>query len=381
MSIELVKVCARDVPARAAWAAGLTVRVPAELAAWFEQPAAVWDDRRLRNEAGKAADYLRTSAAFTERPPASSRLPVSYRAVPGPARRLIASAIGRWQRGRTEAWSKFPGWPLDLSSDLAVDVSGAATVKFERTPVLLTHDIDSAEGLENLQLWFLPAEEAVGARSTNYIVPCAWPLDHGLLAETLTRGHEIGVHGYDHANKTPFVSQEERRQRLDAGRRFGDRYGAIGYRAPSLLRTAALLADLAPLYRYDASIPTSGGAFPVPNNGCASARPWRIGDLWEIPLTLPRDGSLRFLGYDPQAIGVLWRDTAMTISRSGGLVSLLTHCESGFSGNPAMLGTYRSFLEWLASDARFEFTRSDRLVGRLKRIDIASDAHRRQSHD
>jgi hypothetical protein len=119
----------------------------------------------------------------------------------------------------------------------------------------------------------------------------------------------------------------------------------------------------------------------VPNNGCASARPWRIGDLWEIPLTLPRDGSLRFLGYDPQAIGVLWRDTAMTISRSGGLVSLLTHCESGFSGNPAMLGTYRSFLEWLASDARFEFTRSDRLVGRLKRIDIASDAHRRQSHD
>jgi hypothetical protein len=152
---------------------------------------------------------------------------------------------------------------------------------------------------------------------------------------------------------------------LDAGRAFGDRYGATGYRAPSLLRTAALIADLGPRYRYDTSIPTSGGAFPVPNNGCASARPWRIGSLWEIPLTLPRDGSLRFLGYQPQAIGALWRDTAVTIARSGGIVSLLTHCESGFSGNPAMLAAYRGFLEWLAGDSRFEFTRADQLVERL----------------
>lgn len=381
MSIELMKVCARDMPARAAWAAGLTVRVPAALAPWFEQPAAAWDDRDLRDEARKAAEHLRLRAAFTDTPPASSRLPVSYRAVPGPVRRLIAGAIGRWQRGRAETWSKFPGWPLDLSSDLAADVSDVPTVKFERTPVLLTHDIDSAEGLENLQRWFLPAEESIGARSTNYVVPCAWPLDHGLLAETMARGHEIGVHGYDHANKTPFVIPQERRRRLDAGRAFGDRYGATGYRAPSLLRTAVLIADLGPRYRYDASIPTSGGAFPVPNNGCASARPWQIGDLWEVPLTLPRDGSLRFLGYDPQAIGKLWRDTAITVSRSGGIVSLLTHCESGFSGNPAMLGTYRSFMEWLASDARFEFARSDRLVSCLERMDIGSGTHHRQNHE
>ena len=86
---------------------------------------------------------------------------------------------------------------------------------------------------------------------------------------------------------------------IGCGPRFGDRYDATGYRAPSLLRTAALIADLGPLYRYDASIPTFDGAFPVPNNGCASARPWRIGSLWEIPLTPPRDGNLRFLGYQP----------------------------------------------------------------------------------
>ena len=380
MSDELVKLCVRDVPARAAWATRLTVHVPIALSPWFERAAGDWEDDRIRVAAGCAADYLRTRAAFTEVPPALSRLPVSYRTVPGSVRRLIASAVGRLQRTREAAWSKFPGWPLDLSADLAADLSGAPTVTFERTPVLLTHDIDSAEGLENLVHWFLPAEEAVGVRSTNYVVPCAWQLDHGLLAETRARGHEIAVHGYDHSNKTPFVSQEARRRRLDAGRVFGDRYEASGYRAPSLLRTAALLADLAPLYRYDASIPTSGGTYPTPNNGCASARPWRIGSLWEIPLTLARDGSLRFLGYDPQEIATLWRDMAMTISRSGGIVSLLTHCESGFSGNPPMLAIYRGFLEWLASDRRFEFTRSDRLVDSLDRLANGAGVSLRQSH-
>jgi len=46
MTGELVKVYAREVPARAAWAAGLTVRVPAALAPCFEH-AAAWDDSDL----------------------------------------------------------------------------------------------------------------------------------------------------------------------------------------------------------------------------------------------------------------------------------------------------------------------------------------------
>jgi hypothetical protein len=379
MSGELVQICVHDLPARASWAAGLTVRLPTALASWLEGVHGCWDREGLLNEASNAAEYLRECAAFTETPPASSRMPINYRIVPAAMRQLIATAIGRLQRAREHTWSRFPGWPLDLSSDLATDLSGAPTFKFDQTPALLTHDIDSAEGLANLLRWFLPAEEAVGARSTNYVVPHAWPHDHGLLNEIVARGHEIGVHGFDHANKTPFASQEERRQRLEAGRAFGDRFAAIGYRAPSLLRTRALLGDLAPLYRYDASIPTSGGPFPVPNNGCASARPWQIGTLWEIPLTLPRDGSLLFLGYDPKAIGQLWRDSAVTISRSGGIVSLLTHCESGFSGNPPMLATFRNFLDWLASDGRFEFIRSDQLVHRLMGTDVSKAARPHQN--
>jgi len=185
------------------------------------------------------------------------------------------------------------------------------------------------------------------------------------VQETTARGHEIGVHGYDHANRTPFLPANERRARLEAGHAFGREHGAVGYRAPSLLRTAALIEDLQPLFRYDSSIPTSGGVFPVPNNGCASARPWRFGAMWELPLSMPRDGSLRFLGHSPMEIGALWREIALHITRSGGLVCLLTHCESGFSGNPAMLAQYREFLTWVAAEPRFEFLRPMDLVQRL----------------
>ena len=298
------------------------------------------------------ARALRLLRAFTDSPPASSRLPFSYQVVPSRLRAIIASAIGRRYRARADRWARFPRWPLDLSADFLADAAGAgaANARSERAAVMVTHDIDSAEGLENLVRHFLPLEEAAGARSTNFIVPCAWPVDDGLVREIGARGHHVGVHGYDHANRTPFAEESERRRRLDAARSFAERYGALGYRAPSLLRTTALLRDLATRYRYDSSMPTSGGLFPVPNSGCATARPFEVEGILEIPITLPRDGSLRFLGYSPAEIADMWIDCARRVARSGGVVMLLTHCERRFSGTPAMLDAYRRFLDFVRSE-------------------------------
>jgi peptidoglycan/xylan/chitin deacetylase (PgdA/CDA1 family) len=336
---------------RLAWAEGLEFRLPASA---------------LASPSEAQAQELRLRAAFTERKPASSRWPVSYQKVPAALRAMAASVIGRWQRRRASQWAAFPKWPLDLSADFLEDFSAAPPSPFAtgRTPVWLTHDIDSPEGLRNLVEMFLPLEEAAGARSTNFIVPCAWSIDHGLLASVKERGHEIGIHGYDHANRTAFADAATRRRRLNAARDLIERYNIHGYRAPSLLRTRELLRDLAALYRYDSSIPTSGGLFPVPNNGCASARPFRIEGIVEIPLSLPRDGSLRFLGHSPREIAQIWIDCAERISRSGGVVVLLTHCERRFSGNDAMLQAYRRFLDWVSASERCAWSTPQEIIDR-----------------
>ena len=366
--LETIIVDAAHMPDSVGWADRLAVSLTPSLIRTLAARDTLTGSA-FQEEARAVADNLKRRAAFTPTPPTSSRLPAHYHRIPAPVRHAIAHGIGRLQRSRQAHWAHFPGWPLDLSADFAADLAQERRPAFAPTPVLLSHDIDTPEGLRNLVAMFLPVEEAVGARSSNYIVPCAWPVDDALAKEILARGHEIGVHGFNHANRTPFCSAKERRERIDAGRTFGDRYGATGYRAPSLLRTEALLVDLAGHYRYDSSLPTAGGAFPVPNNGCATARPWRLGKIWEIPLTLPRDGSLRFLGHSPSAIAALWRETTETIVRSGGIVSLLTHCEAGFSGNEAMLGAYRRFIAWMANDSRFVFMRMDALAAQLEAED------------
>jgi peptidoglycan/xylan/chitin deacetylase (PgdA/CDA1 family) len=364
---------------RAAWATGMRVSLPApvlERTGWSSALSPAGD-----LEIGSSSSHitepdvagLRERCAFTDRPPLSARLPISYQFVPGWARAMAASAIGRWNRRKVSRWAGFPGWPIDVSADVLNDL-GEPTPDAGLeglTPVVLTHDIDSPEGLTNLLGRFVPLEEAAGARSTSYVVPCAWPIDHAVLAELVTRGHRVGVHGYDHSNTTAFADAVERARRLDAARPFAERYGVTGYRSPSLLRTRALLKDLDTRYRYDSSIPTSGGLFPVPNNGCATVRPFVVEGIVELPLTMPRDGSLRFLGYSPEEIAALWMECADIVARARGVVVLLTHCERRFSGHPGMVDAYRRFLQFVRDrPERFSFSMPEDVIERVRRSSV-----------
>lgn len=350
------------------WASNITVTLPrllanhlVEIGQYNKKSGLTLDARDFNSEikqvAQSAMEMTRLHAAFTNTQPMSSRLPINYQQVPSTIRDLVAKVIGRTKRLQVSRWAKFPTWPLDLSTDFIADLYHAVPAPFTNkpTPVLLTHDLDSAEGLKNVVHYFLDIEESVGARSSNYIVPCAWQIDHTLLDQLASRGHEVGIHGYDHSNKTPFLSTNERQQRLAAATSLIQQYDIQGYRAPSLLRTKGLLQDLTKFYRYDSSIPTSGGAFPIPNNGCATARPFYCEGIFEIPLSMPRDGSLLFLGYSYKQILQTWIECAERIAKSGGIINLLTHCEYRFSGRPAMRKIYETFLNYLANNKQYQF--------------------------
>jgi peptidoglycan/xylan/chitin deacetylase (PgdA/CDA1 family) len=360
MASRLIRVRAEASRGFPSWAEGQEFSVPET--AGLEFPAGV-----SGATARQISEELKLRCAFTDVKPASSRLPVSSQIIPARIRSVVGSLMGRWMRGRASRWATFPGWPIDLSADLVSDLSGPSPLAGQPTPVVLTHDLDSAEGLSNLVMKFLDVEEKAGARSTSFVVPHAWPIDHGRLTEVRERGHEVGVHGFDHGNRTSFVEDPDMTARVRSASDLVDRYGVTGYRSPSLLRTRRLLRALAGTYRYDSSIPTSGGPFPVPNNGCATARPFRVEGIAELPLSLPRDGSLGFLGYSPSRILETWVSCADIISRSGGVVVLLTHCEARFSGNPAMLEIYRSFLETVTASDRFAWATPASVLERFEK--------------
>ena len=364
VAIRLCAVSGRD---DLAWAAGHRLTVPTRMLT-DGSLTPCGEDFRLTPQATAShaeANALRLRAAFTDTPPLSSRLPFNYQLVPPFLRSIAARCMGSACRESTD-WAQFPGWPLDLSADFLADLAGAPNpFRIGPTPVVLSHDLDSHLGLCNFLEHFAPLEEVVGARSVNYVPARAWPLDRPRLQELLRRGHGIGVHGYDHSNRTAFASDARLRKRLDAMRPLREEYGATGYRAPSLLRTRRLLHALAADFAYDSSMPTAGGRFPTPNNGCASARPFVCEGLRELPLSMPRDGSLLFLGHEPADILTLWKSCAASIAASGGVVVHLNHCEPRFSGNPVMLGIYRDFLEFIAGDSRYAFATPEAVLTRM----------------
>ncbi|MHB9073491.1 MAG: polysaccharide deacetylase family protein [Desulfobaccales bacterium] len=301
---------------------------------------------------GKRYKEIREKIIFTPKS-LSARLPFSYQKVPYNLRWIIAAYLIKINKIKQRKTSRFPHWPLDLSIDSIIDIERYITQNHHGPSLLsntavLTHDIDSPESLENLG-YFLEIEEFLGIRSTNFIVPKGWQLDRKILERLVQEGHEIGVHGYNHNNRTPFLPRTQIKDRFDEILSLISEYQIKGYRSPSLLRSKTLFAVLEEYFIYDSSIPNVGGFVYSQGNGCASARPFYYNNLLEIPITLPSDAELLFQGFKPDDILQLWITLSKVILKSGGIINLLTHCERRYSGNQTMLKIYEQYLVFLKS--------------------------------
>ncbi|MEW5691887.1 MAG: polysaccharide deacetylase family protein [Candidatus Hydrogenedentota bacterium] len=303
----------------------------------------------------------RKNFLYNEKMPFSAMLPFSYQKVDYRIRWFIASLLARMNYLKFKIRPVFPDWPLDLSADCIEDLdrflnhSDRVKNKGVKTPVILTHDIDNPESLKKLND-FLNIEEKFDIPSTIFIVPKGWKLEDIILDEALAKGNELGVHGYNHDNKTPFLKDDLIRKRMEEILPFIKRYNIKGYRSPSLLRTENLFRILKEYFIYDSSIPNSGTMLSLQSNGCASARSFIINEGFkEVPITLPSDASLLFLGYSPSEILKMWIELSELISESGGIVVLLTHCEKRYSGNSAMLNIYEKYLTYLKNFEKYRF--------------------------
>jgi peptidoglycan/xylan/chitin deacetylase (PgdA/CDA1 family) len=271
------------------------------------------------------------------RPPRSRRLlPVFYRAKPLIPRRAQMTArrtMARRQRSRHERHGRFPRWPIEPIVELQRETLLRERVRRStegRVPVLgawpgghrfawiLTHDVEGPRGLAQVER-LLELEREHGVVSAWFLVADDYPIGDGVVDAIRAAGGEIGLHGLHHDGSL-FQSRRHFERQLPRIHDHLRAWGAVGFRSPSTHRNAAWMPELGA--EYDSSFPDTH-PFDAQPGGCCSILPYFLGDMVELPITLPQDHTLfELLGERDIA---LWRKKVAYLVECGGLVTVLVH--------------------------------------------------------
>ncbi len=217
--------------------------------------------------------------------------------LPDTYRRLLMDAL----RGQSEPLPILHPWP------------DAAPFAF-----VLTHDVETKEGMENI-MKVAEMEEELGFRSSWNIIPFKYKVDKGLLRELQSRSFEIGVHGYNHDGRL-YSSRRTFQRRAAAINNALREYGAVGFRSPMVHRNLDWLQLLD--IEYDASFFDVDPYQAMPG-GVGTIWPFVSGKFVELPYTLPQDHTL-FIALGQRDCQV-WRRKLEYIVRHCGMALVLTH--------------------------------------------------------
>ena len=252
-------------------------------------------------------------------------------------RPLLGVTIRRhFQRLALRGWSRraFPSWPVDRTVDRLHEVLLAAAMRnkcVQRVPfvwfwpeghsscALLTHDVETAAGLKFCST-LMDMDEAAGIKSSFQLVPeQRYDLTADHLNRIRARGFEINVHDLNHDGHL-FRDREGFRRRVEKINDYGQRFGALGFRAGALYRNQDWYQWLK--FSYEMSVPNVAHLDPQ-HGGCCTIFPYFIGDILELPVTATQDYSLfHVLGaYSTD----FWRAQMDEIVRHHGMVHVITH--------------------------------------------------------
>ena len=183
-------------------------------------------------------------------------------------------------------------------------------------------------------------EERLGFRSAWNIVPHKYPVDRGLLEDLKHRGHEIGVHGYNHDGRL-FESRRLFSRRAELINQAIESFGSTGFRAPMVHRNLQWLQALD--IDYDASC-FDVDPFQAMAGGVGGVWPFFAGKFVELPYTLPQDHTL-FVSLG-ETTPRIWIEKLAYLRKLAGMAMLITHPD--YLDTPERLEIYRIFLEHLA---------------------------------
>lgn len=302
-----------------------------------------WSERYLRVAPGYGVRSLRR------------RLMLGYYR----ARPFLPRALQIWLRRRfatVQARSTFPRWPVETCLHDFFDLMFAILSELVDAPIphiaawpeghdwalVLTHDVERAEGLASLEP-VVELERSHGLRSAWNLVPRRYEIDLDRVVALTEAGFEVGVHGLYHDGRD-LESLSTWRERLPEAHDAATLWGAVGFRSAALHRHWDWMRMLG--LDYDASIPDTD-PFEPQDGGCCTWLPFFNGEMVELPLTLPQDHTLFvILGHqDEQA----WVRKAEFLRARGGLAMIDTHPD--YLVDRRIFDAYARFLTRFAPDA------------------------------
>lgn len=243
------------------------------------------------------------------------------------------------------------GWPLEerWTGFLRAVLAGVAAgrklprVRFVhpwpdgfRWALVLTHDVETAEGVERVPM-VAELEERLGMRSSFNFVPDRYRVPPELLGDLRRRGFEVGVHDWNHDGKL-FNSRSRFERRARAINRQLQTWRASGFRAALTLRQPDWMQHLD--IDYDLSFFDTDPFEPMPG-GTMSIWPFRVGRFVELPYTLVQDYTLSAVLAERTCD--VWTEKASHIAANWGMALLNTHPD--YLGREVDLSIYVSFLE------------------------------------
>ena len=191
---------------------------------------------------------------------------------------------------------------------------------YMQTAIILTHDLDDEEGLEQVSK-IIDLEEKYGFKSCWFIVPYKYKVKGDVIKLIRDAGHEIGIHGFNHDGKL-YSSKKVFDNRVPLINSAIEKYGAVGFRSPMVHRNIEWQQKLN--IKYEASCFDYDPFQPFPNH-THMIWPFITGKFVELPYTIPQDHTL-FHIFKRKDINI-WRNKIQWLYENHGMVLALTHPE------------------------------------------------------
>lgn len=266
-------------------------------------------------------------------------------------RPLIPIPVRQWlQKGRNQSTQVPKDWFIDRAFQTQFETALRENASEKTLPIWprgaqvcasMTHDVETQEGVANV-LRIAELEEKHGFRSAWNFIPYKYKIDSGLIRELKDRGHEIGVHGFNHDGRL-FENKRTFARRVGPINDAVKRFGARGFRAPMVHRNLHWQQQLD--VDWDASC-FDVDPFQAMPGGVGGVWPFICGRFVELPYTLPQDHTLFVsLGITDKSI---WVEKYNYLRELSGLAMLITHPD--YLDTTAKQAIYEDFLCHLSAD-------------------------------